>query len=137
MSRSQIWDGSAWVSMTGGGDASPQFIVFATGDVEAEVKTGTARLKMPFAVTVISLTPTAGVAPTGADLIADMHLNGTTIFTTQGNRPTIAAGAQDGSKTTPDVTAIASGDVITMDIDQVGSTLPGENVVIILEITVP
>ncbi len=114
-----------------------QPVLFSSGDFPLSTATGTGRLKLPFAATLDSVTATVGVAATGADVIVDVNLNAVTMFTTQANRPTITAASQDGVKATPDVTAIASGDVITVDIDQIGSTLPGENLTVILEITVP
>lgn len=64
-------------------------------------------------------------APTGASVLLDINLNGTTIFTVQANRPTITAGTKVGSRVVPDVVAVSAGDIITVDIDQVGSTVAG------------
>lgn len=64
-------------------------------------------------------------APTGADLIIDVNKNGTTIFTTQANRPKILAGTTSRTSVAPDITTFADGDILTIDIDQIGSTLPG------------
>ena len=77
----------------------------------------------------------AETAPTGADLIADINLNGTTIFTTQANRPTVTAGANTATSGTPDTTSVADGDYITFDIDQVGSTVPGADILFVIYFT--
>lgn len=83
--------------------------------------------------TIIGARAGVGTAPTGASLIIDINKNATTIYTTQGNRPTIAAAATDsGAGSTPDVTAVVAGDKITVDIDQIGSTLPGADLVLSL-----
>lgn len=71
-----------------------------------------------------------GTAPTGASLIFDVNKNGTTIFTTQGNRPTIAASGFSDMSSVPDVTALAANDFLTVDIDQIGSTVAGADAVI-------
>ena len=71
-------------------------------------------------------------APTDASLIVDVHLNGTTIFTTQGNRPTILTTATDSGLAVPDVTAAAGGDVLTVDIDQIGSTVAGADLAVVV-----
>jgi hypothetical protein len=76
-------------------------------------------------LTITSVRASVGTAPTGASVIVDVHLNGTTIFTTQGNRPTISPGAFTSGSATPDVTSVAAGDYLTIDIDQVGSTVAG------------
>jgi len=71
-----------------------------------------------------------GTAPTGAAIIVDVHKNGTTIFTTQANRPQIAIGANSGASMTFDVTTLANLEYLTLDIDQVGSVIAGANLVI-------
>jgi hypothetical protein len=73
-----------------------------------------------------------GTAPTGASLIVDVNKNGTTIFTTQDNRPTIAATETSDTSGTPDVTSVEDGDYLDFDIDQVGSTIPGADLLIVV-----
>lgn len=69
-----------------------------------------------------------GVVPTGSSIICDINKDGTTIFTTQANRPAIAASANTSGKVTNmDVTDLADGSYVTVDVDQVGSTIPGGN----------
>ncbi len=77
------------------------------------------------AQTIISVTAALGTAPTGSSYIVDIHKNGTTIFTTQSNRPQIAAGTNHDAATL-EVTAIAAGEFLTMDIDQVGASVTGQ-----------
>lgn len=73
-------------------------------------------------------------APTGADLIADVHLGGTSLWdTTQANRPTIAATATSGTGTAFDTTTLSDGDVLTLDVDQIGSTIAGGQMTLIIE----
>lgn len=70
-------------------------------------------------------------APTGADLIIDLNLNGTSIWnTTQANRATISASATSGTQTSFDTTALSEGDIITLDIDQIGSTIAGADITV-------
>ncbi len=71
-----------------------------------------------------------GSAPTGADVIVDIHKNGTTLFTDQSHRPRIVASAFTGSSVTLDVSAFVANDYITMDIDQIGSTLRGNDLTV-------
>jgi hypothetical protein len=72
----------------------------------------------------------AKTAPTGADLIIDVHVNGTTIWSTQANRITILANATSGSQTSFNTTALNAGDVLSIDVDQVGSTIPGTGITV-------
>lgn len=55
--------------------------------------------------------------------IVDVNKNGTTVFTTQSNRPTLAHDDANNWAVsgTPEVTTFAEGDVITIDIDQVAT----------------
>lgn len=88
---------------------------------------GLVRYRIPFNAEIIQIAATVNTAPTGASLIVDVNKNGTTLFTTQASRPTIAASAFVSSTTAPDVTTVAAGDYITVDVDQVGSTVAGSD----------
>ena len=81
---------------------------------------------------IIDAAAVVDTAPTDASLIVDVHLNGTTIFTTQGNRPTIVTTATDSGLAIPDVTAASGGDVLTVDIDQIGSTVAGADLAVVV-----
>lgn len=95
------------------------------------VRTGTARFVAWEACTILGARAVCNTAPTGASVIVDINKNGTTIFSTQGNRPTIAAGTNDsGAIVAPNVTTLAVGDYLTVDIDQVGSTLAGSDLTV-------
>ncbi len=85
--------------------------------------------------TISSVRASVGTAPTGTSAIIDIHKNGVTIFTTQANRPTIAAAANTSGKVTNmDVTTVADGEYLTVDIDQVGSTIAGADLTVQLEV---
>ena len=75
-------------------------------------------------------------APTGSTLIIDLNINGLTAYSTQANRPTIAIGSKVGTRIVPDITAVAAGDLITVDIDQIGSTVAGGNPLVISAVLV-
>jgi hypothetical protein len=85
-------------------------------------------------LTIKGVRASVGTAPTGASIIVDINkgtTTPTTIFTTQANRPTIAASAiTSGKVTNMNVTTIADGECFTVDIDQVGSTVPGSDITI-------
>ena len=95
------------------------------------VTTGTNRLPIDGVYTIVGTRLMVGTAPTGANIIIDVKKNGTTIYTTQANRPTIVAGQNAGGPgATPDVTALAAGDYLTVDIIQVGSTTAGSDLTV-------
>jgi hypothetical protein len=82
--------------------------------------------------TILAVRAAVGTAPTGASLIVDVNKNGTTIFTTQGNRPTITASSTSSAEATPAVTSLAEGDLLSVDIDQVGSTIAGADLTVVV-----
>lgn len=64
--------------------------------------------------------------------IVDVNLNGTTIFTTQANRPELAFDDANGWAVsgTPELLDVVEGDVLSFDIDQIGTDASGLVVVI-------
>lgn len=73
-----------------------------------------------------------GTAPTGASMIVDINANGGSMFSNPADRPTIAAGATTG-ESEPDTMTLDEDDYMTVDVDQVGSTTTGADLVITLE----
>lgn len=101
------------------------------------VSTGTFRLYNDTGSTwtISGVRASVGTAPAGASIIIDISKNGTTIFTTQANRPTIAAATNtSGNVTTMDVTTVAAGEYLTVDIDQIGSTTAGADLTVQVEV---
>lgn len=86
-------------------------------------------------ITIGAVRVACGTGPAGASLIVDVNKNGTTIFTTQASRPTVAAGSATALSGAVDTPTWANGDYITVDIDQVGSTTAGSDIVITLVCT--
>ena len=90
-------------------------------------------LRVYGAVTFVACDVLVKTAPTGASLIVDVNLNGLSLWnTTPANRPTIPAGFGYGVSGAPDFTAGADNDVLTMDVDQVGSTIAGSDLTVLL-----
>jgi hypothetical protein len=109
--------------------------VFRTRDIVLSgglsVAAGVLRYAFPSAVAVVDVAATANTAPVGSSILFDVNKNGTTIFTTQANRPAILAAANaTAANAVPDVTAFAAGDYLTLDVDQVGSGTAGSNAVV-------
>jgi hypothetical protein len=72
----------------------------------------------------------ANTAPIGADIIVDVNVDGTTIFTTQANRATIIDGSNTGESTVIENDAWNPGSYITVDVDQIGSGTPGDDLTV-------
>jgi hypothetical protein len=92
------------------------------------------QLRIPTAMTISSVRLYRKTAGSSGSTIVDLNKNGTTMFTTQANRPTITAASgnnQASSGTLPDVTSVAAGDVLSMDIDQIEGGTPADCVLII------
>ena len=114
----------------------PTIVTFVLHNGES-VATGTNKTNaiiVPHAGTITRCDAYCKTAPTGSDLIMDINKGGTTIWSTQANRITIAASAQTGTQSSFNTTTVAQGDILTIDIDQIGSTIPGATVTVELHI---
>lgn len=106
-----------------------QMIPVAISDETTALTTGTAKVTfiVPFAFTLTDIAASVTTAPTGADLIVDVNEGGTSIMTT--NKLRIDAGEKStATAATPPTltdTSLAAGAEITIDIDQIGSTIAG------------
>ena len=95
---------------------------------ELEVADGTFKMPFAFPARIICVRAAVGVAPTGSAVIIDTNLNGTTIFT--GSGPTIAASAVVSDIVFPTTIEAPAGSYLTVDVTQIGSTLPGEDLTV-------
>lgn len=126
---------SSTVDPLAGGTPSVIEQTFTYQDTLA-VYTGDKRWYINGTGTIDFVRASVNTAPTGSSIIVDVNKNGTTIFTTQANRPTIAAsGFTSGLVTNMNITSVAAGDYITIDIDQVGSSTAGEDLTVQIRIT--
>lgn len=114
----------------------PEAIVIACSDEFSALIAGTERtsFRMPYAFTVTGVRGTVGTAATGTDLLTvDINTNGSTIIST---KLTFDAGEKTTTTAaTPAVISVPSlsdDDLITIDIDQIGSILPGRGLKITL-----
>lgn len=94
---------------------------------------GAARFYPSSTVKITNARASVNTAPTGSSIIVDILKNGVTIFTTQGNRPTITSGENVSSLSIPDVTTLTSNDYLTIDISQIGSTTAGSDLTVLVE----
>ncbi len=108
--------------------AKTQCIAIACSDETTDLETGTAKatFRMPYAFTLTDVRASVTTAPTGATLTVDINEGGTTILSTK-----ITIDASEKTSTTaataPVVSdsALADDAEITIDIDQIGSTVAG------------
>lgn len=108
--------------------AIPEVIMIAVSDETTALTTGTAKVtfRMPFAMTLSGVRASVTTAPTGATLIVDINEGGSTILSTK-----LSIDASEKTSTTAasaaviSDTALADDAEITIDIDQIGSTIAG------------
>jgi hypothetical protein len=79
---------------------------------------GSARLPIPFNCTLLGVRTSIGEAANAA-VIVDVNRNGSSVFATGNDRPSITAGSFLSSQSPLSVAATA-GDYLTVDVDQVG-----------------
>lgn len=125
----EIYD-NAGVPAAGGSGPSIQRETWSYQGTVATIAGGQ-RLYVEQASTILSCRASVGTPPTGASIKVDVNKNGTTIFTTQANRPTIAiSGNTSGAVTNMNTNTLAAGDYLTVDVDQVGSTVAGADLTV-------
>jgi parallel beta-helix repeat protein len=81
--------------------------------------------------TIVGVSISVGIAPTGATVIVDINKDGTSIYPTA-TKPTIAASGFVSPLAVPDTTAWADGSYLTFDIDQIGSIIAGADLTVII-----
>ena len=110
-------------------EGRPTFYFPITGTLT----TGTTQLP-PLAahrtLTIVKAFAVVDTAPTDATLIIDINKNGSTIMT--GTKLQITTGNTTGSQTTFSTTTLADEDLLTIDIDQVGSSVAGADLTVYL-----
>ena len=112
----------------GGLNVLDEAIVIACSDETSDLTTGTAKVtfRMPFAMTLSDVRASVGTAPTGATVTVDINEGGTSILSTK-----LTIDATEKTSTTAATAAVISDSAladdaeITIDIDQVGSTVAG------------
>jgi hypothetical protein len=97
-----------------------------------QVTTGVSRFYADDYYYLSGVRASVNTAPQGASIIVDVFKNGSTIFTTAGNRPTITAGTFTASSAAPpDLLFVQPGDYLTVNIAQVGTGVnPGADLTV-------
>ena len=87
---------------------------------------------IPQVMRITGIKAVVSTAPVGANVILDINVNGTSVYTTQANRPNIADGATSVTASLPNIVDLVLGDVISVDVDQIGITTAGANLSIVI-----
>jgi hypothetical protein len=128
-------DASGTIALTSLVGASAELVI-ACSDEATNLTTGTAKVtfRMPYAMTLSSVRASVNTAPTGSTLIVDINEGGSTILSTK-----LSIDASELTSTTAATaavisdTALADDAEITIDIDQIGSTIAGKGLKVVLK----
>jgi hypothetical protein len=128
------YDGSAWGAVVSSGNPTETFAI-ACSDETTAITAGTAKatFRMPYAFTVTAVRASVTTAPTGSTILIDINESGTTILSTK-----LMIDASEKTSTTAATAAVisdaslADDAEITIDFDQVGSTIAGTGVKVYL-----
>jgi hypothetical protein len=115
--------------------ALPVELVIACSDEATNLTTGTAKVtfRAPYAFTLTGVRASVNTAPTGSTLIVDINEGGSTILSTK-----LSIDASEKTSTTAASAAVISDSAIaddaeiTIDIDQIGSTIAGKGLKVVL-----
>lgn len=134
-----------YVAVSGGTLTNPIFsgtmvgakveIQVACSDETTAITTGTAKatFRMPFAMTLTAVRASVTTAPTGSTILIDINETGTTVLSTK-----LMIDASEKTSTTATTayvisdSSLADDSEITIDFDQVGSTIAGAGVKVTL-----
>ena len=130
-------DGNAKIPAVDGSQITNivEAIVVAASDETSNLTTGTAKttFRMPYAFTLTGVRASVTTAPTGSTLTVDINENGSSILSTK-----ITIDSSEKTSTTAATapvisdTALADDAEITIDIDQVGSSVAGKGLKVTL-----
>jgi hypothetical protein len=112
-----------------------QSLIVAASDETTDLTTGTAKstFRMPYAFTLSSVRASVTTAPTGSTIIVNIKESGTTILSSRITiDPTEKTSVTAAAQPVISDTALADDAEITVDIDQVGSTVTGTGLKITL-----
>jgi hypothetical protein len=115
--------------------ALPVELVIACSDEATNLTTGTAKVtfRAPYAFTLTGVRASVNTAPTGSTLIVDINEGGSTLLSTK-----LSIDASEKTSTTAASAAVISDSAIaddaeiTIDIDQIGSTIAGKGLKVVL-----
>lgn len=114
---------------------APIELIIACSDESTNLTTGTAKVtfRAPYAFTLTAVRSSVNTAPTGSTLIVDINEAGSTVLSTK-----LSIDASEKTSTTAASAAVISDSAIaddaeiTIDIDQIGSTIAGKGLKVTL-----
>ena len=126
--NSAVADGIEWAN-------NIQSFVIACSDETTAFTTGTNKVqfRVPYAFTLTDVRCSVNTAPTGSTIVVDINESGSTILSTKLSID-ISETTSTTASTPPVIsdTALADDSIISIDIDQIGSTVAGTGLKVML-----
>lgn len=101
------------------------------------VEVGAARMYVEGTYMIISMRASVGGAPTGATAIVDVKVNGSSILNKVASDHRLVVPAGGFTSGRGDISAVPllkDGDYLTVDVNQVGTTVPGSDLIVNIRI---
>ena len=135
--RTWRWNGTGWAMLPGPPPDIDDWFVIAVSDESTDLATGTkVYFRMPYAGTLLAVRASVNTAPTDANIEVDINEDGSPLLST-----ILSIDASEKTSTTAAVPAVISGTgaltddaEITIDIDQVGSTIAGKGLKVYMKV---
>lgn len=121
-SRDQNVDGTPYIRIVP--------LYSASGDVEVESGSHRIYNDTGTTLTIVSVRASVTTAPVGSGITVDVKKDGVSLWSVQGDRPTIPAGQTTVKATNMTTTTWEDGTYLIVDVVSVGSTTPGAGLVI-------
>ena len=108
-------------------------VALAQLDTDIEVTTGVAKFPIPEDLTFVDAFIQVDTAPTGSSAIWDININGATALSTKITIEATEKSSLDAaSQPVFSTTTASKDDAITIDCDQIGATIAGQNPVLVI-----
>lgn len=129
----------ATIPVKGGGSIVTNVFAIPCSDLTTALTTGATKgyFRMPYAGTLTAVKATVLTAPTGSTIIVDINESGTTVMATTKLSIDIGETTSATAATAAVISdsSLADDAEITIDIDQIGSTIAGAGLIVYLYIT--
>jgi hypothetical protein len=122
------------VGMQGVPGPAHEIYTFTMQD-QIETAVGTQFIPFDSDASLVSVQAVTSVSPTGQPILVDVNINNVSVWTAPGDRITIPAGQDESAVVTVfDTDTFVAGDRLSIDVDQVGSGNPGEDLVVLVRV---
>ncbi len=102
---------------------------------QIQVAVGTMFLPFDADASFVSVQAVLSVPPSGQDVLIDLMVNGISVWADPGDRLTIPIGADESAIATVfDTATLVPGDRLSVNVDQIGSVNPGQDLVVVVRV---